>query len=525
MKKPVTLIPAPGSGGDVYALVQSLSNSEQAIVRKSWTKGAAKKLPLQARLFEGIAEKGIADDAAAQKSLSLTSGAQFSNLKQHLIAEILNALVFALREDSPAAQLHFGIMHLYLLAERSQTALARRLCRKLWLIAEEAGEYSFALELLYYRGRLTEQRSFRQYAAQADEIASLTERYTAYLHTAQSIQRHTDKLALLRAADQLRVSDEQNEGVRELMAELAALSETSAETPHLRLRYLAATATGHYMLRAFSACSVTCEEALELLEAHPALSGADAGSFLSIANIAFYNEFAAGNISRVSGWLSRFDSLAIVADNNDYFHKRWAIIRFNTTLKIAHKTADYEGVAQLIDRRSGTIMAYAVQVMPPVDGLSVINSVCISLFALERFSEAESLMLEIKERNRSLERQDVFFFTLVFHLVILYELKDWYRLDAATQAAYHVLYNRKKLRPFEKELMSFLKALPAKRGGGMAQFITAFLEKLDVYKTDPVQRLYFLYFNYYDWLQSKLAGLSYAEYKRRLLKRTALQAA
>jgi hypothetical protein len=144
---------------------------------------------------------------------------------------------------------------------------------------------------------------------------------------------------------------------------------------------------------------------------------------------------------------------------------------------------------------------------------------------MERFSDAEALMQEIKEKNRSLERQDVFYFTLVFHLLILYELEEWFRLDAATAAAYHVLYNHKKLRPFEKELMSFLKSLPVRRGrDDNIAFIKAFVARLEVYRTDPVQRLYFLYFNYSDWLQSKLAGISYREYKKRLLS-NALQAA
>ncbi len=520
MKKAPAIIPAQNPGGDVYALVLCLSAAEKTTLRKAWDKGFRKQ-PLHIQLFEAITDRKIFDDAGAQKSLGLSGGAQFSNLKQYLANEVLDALIHSQRDNAALTQLHFGLMQLRLLAERSQTALARKLCKKLWAIAEDTGQYGFAVELLYQKSRLLEQRSFRQYASEADEIAALIERYTGYHQASRKIRSYTERLSLLRAADSLGVADEQHEAVQAVMTGLLAFREQATATPQLRFRYSAALGMAAYMLQQFDRCSVCCEDMLALLEAAPHLVGSDPESFLTVANIAFYNGFALDAISRVSGSLSQFDHLANIADNNAYFHKRWAIIRFNTTVKIAHKTGDYEGVARLVDRQGTTILGYASLVLPPAEALSVFTSIVISFFVLERFAAAEALMLEVKERNRSLDRQDVFYFTLVFHLLILYELKDWYRLDSATEAAYHALYNRKKLRPFERELMRFLKALPARRGrSDNAAFIRAFADKLEVYRTDPVQRLYFLYFNYYDWLQSKLAGVSYREYKRRLLTAT-----
>lgn len=526
MKKAAALIPTPVATGDIYALVDSLTAAEKTAIRKIWGKSGAKKLPLHIFFFEEIANGRVADDAGAQAALGLSGGPQFSNLKQHLATEVLDALVHALRGDSPSGQLHFGIMQVQALVERGHAALARRLCKKLWTIADNAGLYGFALDLLYYKGKLIDQRSFRQYSVEADEIAALFDSYTSYQHTAQKIQRHTERLALMRAADQLRVSDEHHEMLQDILSQLSIMNAEASATPHLRLRYLAAVVVAGYMLQQTDSCTAWSEEGIHLIENKPALAATDPESFINVANLSFYNEFAKGDISRVSEWLSRYNHLASGAHHSSYYQKRWAIIRFNTTLKIAHKTGDYEAVAQIVDKESNTIIAHATEVMPAAEALSVITSILISFFVLERFHEAEELMIEIKERNRSLDRQDVFYFTLVFHLVILYELKDWYRLDSATEAAYHVLYNRKKLRPFEKELMRFLKALPMKRGrGGTTEFIRAFVERLDVYRADPVQRLYFLYFNYYDWLQSKLAGVSYREYKKRLLESAAFQPA
>lgn len=516
MKKPLATLSTASSPGDIYGLILGLTAAEKTAIRRAWGKNGSRKLPLHVHFFEQIVEGRAADDGSAQAVLGLSGGAQFSNLKQHLMAEVLDTLVLALRNESPETQLHLGIMQLRLLVERCHHGIARRLCKKLFAIANETGNYGLVLEVLYFKRQLIEQRSYRQYVAETDEIAQLINRYASYQQAVQQMQCFMDRLRILRANDQLQVSEENHETVRQIIDQLASLNSVAASTPHLRIRHLAATATANHMLQRFDACNGYCKEALVLLEHHDSLVSVDPDSFLTLSSIAFYNEFARNCSACVADWLVRFDRIAELNNNTEYFQKSWAIIRFHTSLKIAHKTADYERVELLVDKESSTILAYAAQVRRASEALTLIASILISYFVLERFHEAESLMLELKERNRSLERQDIFYFTLVFHLLILFELKDWYRLDTATVAAYHVLYNRRKLRPFEKELMSFLKAVPTRRGHDRASYIKSFVARLEVYRNDPVQRLYLLYFNYYDWLQSKLAGVSYMEYKKQL---------
>ncbi len=63
--------------------------------------------------------------------------------------------------------------------------------------------------------------------------------------------------------------------------------------------------------------------------------------------------------------------------------------------------------------------------------------------------------------------------------------------------------------------MLFLRHLSNEQNNeGRRIAIREFLSRLDVYKTDPVRELYFLYFNYYDWLQSKVQRVKYRQYRR-----------
>jgi len=151
--------------------------------------------------------------------------------------------------------------------------------------------------------------------------------------------------------------------------------------------------------------------------------------------------------------------------------------------------------------------------------LSIKGSVCISYFVMEQWDDAETLLSVIKEQNQHINREDILYFSLLFFLVILYEKKEWERLDSALKSAYHFLYARKKLRPFERELMLFLGHLSAAESKRSTnELINNFLQRLNHYRNDPDKNLYFLYFNYYGWLESKLMNLRYMDYLKEQLK-------
>ena len=95
-------------------------------------------------------------------------------------------------------------------------------------------------------------------------------------------------------------------------------------------------------------------------------------------------------------------------------------------------------------------------------------------------------------------------------------------MNNAISANYFKLYNKKKLQPFEKDLMLFLKHLsnePSEKE--QLKIIKSFIVRLEDYRNDPVKDLYFLYFNYYGWLESKIQKIRYTEYMYRQVNATA----
>ncbi len=504
---------------DVYGLVRSLSTAELNLYRKSLGTRSGKSQPQHVRLFELLASGKAADDAACKESLSI-NGAQFSNLKQYLSAEILAVIVPAAAE-SPVVNFYNGMQQLDLLTQRGNKQLARKIYKKLWPQVERIGRYDWCLLLLDYRDRIADSGILRLSQREINETIRLSEHYRRLQDASARLNVLNQELQQLRAFSNLRVNDDEMGNVLEIRHRLELLQDTCAEQVILKIRYFATLAGICYLQKAFDDALELVRLAQEAFRANPEQLQLNCEALLDLANCGFYAAFANGDVGLAGELLHQFEALAGDLYPGSAAGQRWQVIRFNTELKIAHKTCDYDKVGEHL-KHYKRVLEYAEEHLNIPDLLSIFSTVCISLFVLEDFDGAEDLILDIKNLNRSPEREDLLYFSLVFHLLILFEKKDWFRLDNMTQAAYHYLYSRRKLRPFEKEIMRFLKHLPILRGRGTSSTaISSFLIRLEEFRNDPVQRLYFLYFNYYDWLQSKLAGISYREYKSRSFARKA----
>ena len=85
----------------------------------------------------------------------------------------------------------------------------------------------------------------------------------------------------------------------------------------------------------------------------------------------------------------------------------------------------------------------------------VLAGICVGFFTIGEYNKADQLMYGIKEQNYAAEREDMKFFATLFHLLIMYEMKDWHRFYNACEAAYRQFYKLRNKRIFEKQLMLF----------------------------------------------------------------------
>jgi len=501
---------------DLFFLIKGLSGNEKSYYKKLAKRHAANNNSLHLRLFDLIDREQLKDEKKVLQQLGITNPAQFSSLKNYLTKDVLDSIVFMKRNEDINVQLSFIVIQLEQLLEKKLLHFARRLLKKAWELAEEFEHFDVQLQLLQMQNRILEYKSYKEYKTEALDITAQMRETLLRQHVQQQVYFHFEQLQILKKISLLRFTDEQVEEVKAIHNSLLSLHMNGRSDSWTAALYYNALALSAYMLFRFEECRQYSMQLLDFWKNNTAFINAYPTYFLNAANTTFYNSFAMQEVEKVAHDLNTYQRLADLHIKNEFYQKQWQIISFNTTLKIHHKTARYDKVDMLIDDAAKKILQYAHDVTSPSETLPIMTSVAISYFVLNKWREADEILLECKSLSRETNREDIMLFTLVFHLLVLYEKKEWYRLDNAVEAAYHLLYSRKKLHPFEKELMLFLKRLPTARSKNSAvELIQGFLVKLDSYKNDPVKNLYFLYFNYYGWLESKVIGIPYMEYMQR----------
>lgn len=498
---------------DIYLLVKGLSSSEKSYYKKMSKRHANQNTALHLKLFKLIDEYNVQDENELCERLKIENRIHFSGLKTYLHKDILDTLIFQKRTKSVDTRLYFIQDQIKTLQEKNLLSLAQKLCRKGITLATEYEKYHFLILLLHLQNRVLEYKNYKQYKSTTDAIFSNLQAAIKSQQTLAENRFLYEKARRLTYRSWLPITEEELAEINETKTLLNTVKPLNNQQPLISLLYLNTLALCQYMLHENSFCTLTCRKIYNLWNASPHLINEYPFLFLNSVNTTCYNDFLGKDLQHVKGNIMAYGHMVKAHLKNEVHRKHFEVINFNTELKVYLKTAQFDQAKKLIDHRSAVIFSYSAQILPPADRLSILSSVCIAYFVLQQWDDAERMLLLIKELNRDINREDILYFSLLFYLAILYEQEEWYRLDSALEAAYHLLYDRKKLRPFERELMLFLGHLSGRRSkSNTNKLIKYFLKRLDKYKDDPDKNVYFLYFNYYGWLESKIMKLRYMDY-------------
>jgi hypothetical protein len=504
---------------DIYQLVRGLSSSEKSYYKKMSKRHANQNAALHLKLFKLIDEGDLRDENELCERLKIENRIHFSGLKTYLHKDILDTLVFHKRNNSVDTRLYFILDQIRALQEKNLLSLAQKLCRKGITLAKHYEKYHFLILMLHLENRVLEYKNYKQFKSTSAAVLSNLQAGIKSQQTFAENRFLYEKTRRLTYQSWLPITEEELVEINKTKALLNKVKPSGNAQPMLSLLHLNSLALCQYMLHETSACTQTCQKIYNLWNASPHLINEYAFLFLNSVNTTCYNDFLCKDIHRVQRNITAYGQMVKLHLKNETYRKHFEVINFNTEVKVCLKTGQFDEVKKLIDQKSAIIFSYSAQILPPADRLSILSSVCIAYFVLQQWDDAERLLFVIKELNRNINRQDILYFSLLFYLVILYEQEEWYRLDSALEAGYHFLYARKKLRPFERELMLFLRHLSSGHSkNNPNKLIKYFLKRLDKYKDDPEKNLNFLYFNYYGWLESKIMKLRYMDYIRLKIK-------
>lgn len=498
---------------ELLLLIHNMESHEKAYYKKMTKRYAERYRSLHLQLFELIEKHKIYDEKLFVKKMGIKSAAHFSGIKNRLWKDILSAIVYQKRND-PLARLMFSVLETEMLLSRHFIQSAGKLLDIAWEKATQYEYYSIQTRLIHLRYQLLPYSDFKHYQAESERLLHLQGQVMERLQCEQQLQMRSRELIAIKQFTYLRISDSQLKRIRTIETELNNIT-IAQGCPLLQILHLFTSGAATHLSYQFDKCHEFTEAFTQLWRSKSYLIAQNALLFLSCADYCFYNAFALKNVALAQHYLQIYETLA-TEHLNIKEQEQWHIIAFNTQLKIYHKTACYDKVLLLLQEKSEWVIERVNRVLPPVSGISILSSICISWFVLEEYDKAESLLIDVNNLNHLAQREDILYFTSIFYLLILFEHKKMLQLNHAISTSYFRLYNKKKLQPFEKDLMLFLKQLSNEyRNEGKMDIIKNFLKKLEVYKNDPIRDLYFLYFNYYGWMESKVAQIKYTEYMHR----------
>ncbi len=495
---------------ELYELIRGLQRHEKACYKKMAKRHANDNRALHIRLFELMEQHPAKDEKFFAAQLSLQSQAHYSGLKTYLWNDILATIVY-LRRNEPIAQLQFIDRQFEFLLDKNLVVSAGKLLERAWKTAVRYELYTTQVKLIHQQYKILSYSDYKSFKTESGKLLQYQAATVSRLQCEQQLQMIIRELTGFKQFNYLRLSDDQLARTGELRILLAGIT-IDPGCPLLFILHQFACGLCEHLSYRFEACTGYTTAVIGCWQEHTHLIAGNATLFLNCADYTFYNAFALKQTAHAVTQLQQYSVLAGQLEGKDKV--RWELIAFNTQLKIFHKHAAYDKVGQLIDEQAGQVLQQVEAVLPPVTALSLMSSICISYFVLDRFKAAEDLLLDVIRINYEVQREDILYFSAIFYLVILYEQKDDLQLSNAISATYYRLDNKKKLGAFEKDLMLFLRHLSNEQHNeGRLTAIRRFLQRLEVYKTDPVKELYFLYFNYYDWLQSKVLRIRYTEYR------------
>ncbi len=507
------MLSADNRKNELHTLVHSLQSHEKAYYKKMAKRYADRNKSLHLRLFELLENSAVNDEKLFMKKMGLKTASHFSGLKNHLWNDILSSIVYQRRND-PLVQLEFIILETETLLAKNLITSAEKLLDTAWAIAVKYELYGIQIKLLHLYYKILPYSDYKHFKKESARLLQLQRNVFNRLHCEQQLQILRRELIAFKQFTYLRSPEDQLARIREIEEELDRI-DTGQENPLLQLLYHFNKCAATHLTFRFEQCAQHAAKIIALWQVYPHHISRNPALFLGCSDYCFYNAFALKDPLAASEYLAVYNALALAYLDKEE-QVRWEIMAFHTRLKIYHKQAQYDEVATLIAEKAGAIQEKASRVLPPVMALSITCSICISYFVLEQYDKAEDLLLDVNEINRDIQREDILYFTSIFYLLILLERKSFLQLNNAISTNYFRLYNKKKLQPFEKDLMLFLKHLSNEiTEKEQLKIISNFISKLDDYRNDPVKDLYFLYFNYYGWLESKIQKIKYTEYMYR----------
>ncbi len=506
---------------ELFRLVKSLSKSEKRFFKLMSSLQSGEKNYI--KLFDAIEKQNEYDE---EEIKNIFKGETFirhlPSEKNHLYKLVLKSLRLFYAENSVSAILAENIQSIEILYNKALYSECGKLVHKAKRIAASHERFYYLFELIKWEKMLLEEEfQSGKFDHDLNKLITEEQQVIKKLRNLAEYQILYSKINyVFRQGGYVR-----NDREREIVDEIQSHELIKGKNTALSKR---AAATCYYVK---GLCSITANEVedsfenfskvVRIFEENPNLIQDIPKQYIKSLGNLFYYHIECGDYEKLSELIEKMRSL----EGQDGFN------RIDIKLRIFISTNYFEMLAYerqgKFDQALAKIEPVKQQLVAYGDKVTKEDEVLFEhlfaniFFGAQQYRDALRQLNNVLNDNETNLRQDIYSFSKLFNLVIHYELNNYDLLDYLVKSTERFYNKRKKAADHGYEfevifLKSFKKLVKTNRNlSRSADVFKEMLVDLKLLLADQNERVALEYFDYLSWVESKLQGIAYGEYKRK----------
>lgn len=495
----------------LFELIVSLSKGEKLNFKKFASKHIIKGGNSYVKLFDAIcklSKKGVYDESAIKDHFR---GERFINnfsvMKSYLYENILKSLGAVQNDDAYTLFRNAGILH-----SRGLNLQVPPLIRKAKKAAARNEDYGIMLSILELEYNFTvliytenQKEKLNRIIKEKKDALGKFDNLVEYRSCLLEIPYFNSKEVLIR-------SEKEKTRLKNLIKNNPLLSKDRTLTGRARLLYLLTKGMSYYSLGNFQAAYKYYQRLILLIESTYCLRKRIDNYALILYNF-MYMALLLRKFEDVPGLLVKFENLLKQKASGlaSAYRIRAFFFYYLVRLDLAIYTADFERYSSVFKETEDFINTNSSKGF--ADFPHLIFTLATAYFAKGDYGKALLWINEFFNEKDYKSFSDIAVGEKILSIFIHYELNNIELLQYVVKSLYHYLLKGEKTYRFEKSLIRFIRRLPNIRSNEDFIVNLKMLKKeLIVIRKDPFEsRVFFEYFDYIAWIDSKIENKPLAE--------------
>lgn len=497
---------------DLYQLIQSMNKGEKAFFTRFNTTKKGEKPAAYLVLFDLLAGGGEQEEAVLMKKLKYSDQGSFSTLKNYLYNTLISSLIEYHQSSNHVVEIHRNLQELNILAGKGLTRQYLKRWKKAFKNAEWLEDYTHIFMLKEQLQLLKMNFLVRSDEEELQELVEDDARFSEAHSALQQVRNLYMQVQLHFKKSQIRSGKQELDTVLRFGSQ--PILQVNYKQRPFRFRYYHCMCTGiiRFLGHYYETALAVLEECRADLEAHPHIITANPYMYTDFIRVYY-------QVCFVQKAYEPFFSLMEAPINARFQNPEEAAFHFcmlsAARLRYSLSTARFDESRQ-----------YGAEIMTglprhyekiPLDlRRNLMASLSIFCFVTCQYNDAFHYCKDAINQHYHNPQQDAQHFLYLFCILITYEMRNNLMIENEIKNAYHFFYRTGRLNPFEKGMIHFLKKIMGKFDkGSRSVLFNELRELLNRFRKDPVSQQAFRYFNFDAWVESKIEGLTYMEYRKR----------